>query len=91
MCPVNELHEIEIEHLVECKGNNTVFVATRRKNGRMHLFIVHESTGDTYSRNANAETWEKLNEQDRNTFLNRLAAVCREKQVPVYKLSGSLN
>jgi hypothetical protein len=90
MCPIN-LDTIKIDHIVDFAKDRTTFVAVR-ENGNNHLriFLVYQDSGNVYTRNGRAETWEELFGRQRETILNRILEA-RQNGVSVYRLNGSHN
>ena len=80
---------LEIDHIVEFIQDSTVFAAARENgSGRTRLFLVNEATGNVYTRNGRADSWEQLYGSDRDTILACLTAA-RNNHIPVYKINGS--
>lgn len=83
--------ELEFEHIVEFAKDSTLFAAARENgNGHIRLFLINESTGNVYTRNGRADSWEELTGSDRDTIIARLTAACN-KNIPVYRINGSHN
>lgn len=81
--------EIEIDHIVEFTQDNTVFAAARQNSsGHLRLFLINESTGNVYTRNGRADSWEQLYGTDRDIILERVTNA-RHNHIPVYKINGS--
>jgi len=80
---------LEIDHIVEFTSDNTIFAAARENgSGRTRLFLVNEATGNVYTRNGRADSWEQLYGSERDTILACLTAA-RNNHTPVYKINGS--
>jgi hypothetical protein len=87
MCPVN-LDEIRIDHIVELAKENTTFIAARENsNNHLRIFLVYNSSGNVYTRNGRADSWEELNGDERSGVLACLFAARRDG-VAVYKVNG---
>ena len=90
MCKIN-FDLLDFEHVVEFTKDSTVFAAARDNgNGHLRLFLHHETTGNVYTRNGRADSWEEILGQDRETVLTRLFAA-RNNHIPVYRINGSHN
>ena len=82
---------LEIDHIVEFNKDNTIFAAARENgNGHMRLFLINESTGNVYTRNGRADSWEELYGSERDTIIACLVAACNNC-IPVYKVNGASN
>ena len=90
---------LEFDHLVIFEKDHTVFAAARENgnghngnghNGNSHirLFLINESTGNVYTRNGRADSWEQLYGSDRDTIIARVTAA-RNNHVPVYRINGN--
>ena len=81
--------DLRFDHIVEFSKDNTVFAAARENgNDHMRIFLVNESTGNVYTRNGRADSWEQLYGSDRDSILARVTAA-RNNHIPVYKLNGA--
>ena len=79
---------LELDHIVEFTKDATLFIAARENgNGQIRLFLINETTGNAYTRNGRADSWEGISEQDCASLVLRLIAA-RENRVPVYKVNG---
>ena len=85
MCPI-KLDELKIDHLVDFTKDQATFAAAR-ENGNNHLriFLVY-STGNVYTRNGRADSWEELGGSARENIINRIELA--RASVPVYKING---
>jgi hypothetical protein len=80
---------LEIEHIVEFTKDSTVFAAARENgNGHMRLFLINQVTGNVYTRNGRADSWEQLFGSDRDIIIARITAA-RNNHIPVYRINGS--
>jgi hypothetical protein len=80
---------LEIDHIVDFVHDATVFAAARENgNGHMRIFLINEATGNVYTRNGKADSWERLYGSERDTVIARLVAA-RNRNVPVYRINGS--
>ena len=79
---------LELDHIVEFSKDNTLFVSAKENgNGRTRLFLVHQDTGNVYTRNGRADSWEELSGPDRDTILARI--LVSRGNIPVYRINGS--
>ena len=79
---------LEMDHIVEFIHDNTVFAAARENgNGHMRLFLINNTTGNVYTRNGRADSWERLFGSDRESILARIIAA-RNKNIPTYRING---
>ena len=92
MCNIR-FDNLELDHIVEFTKDSTVFVAARENGHGKHLklFLVHNNTGDVYTRNGRAQSWEELLGSNRDSILTRLLAARNGDRVPTYKINGSHN
>ena len=82
---------LEIDHIVEFSKDSTLFAAARENgNAHMRLFLINESTGNVYTRNGRADSWEQLYGSERDSIIACLVAA-RNNCVPVYKVNGASN
>ena len=80
---------LEFDHIVEFSTDNTLFAAARENgNGHMRLFLVHENTGNVYTRNGRVDSWEQLLGNDRDIIMERITTA-RHNHIPVYKIDGT--
>ena len=80
---------LEMDHVVEFSKDNTLFAAARENgNGHMRLFLINCTTGNVYTRNGRADSWEELFGSDRDSIVARLVAACNNN-IPVYKVNGT--
>ena len=90
MCNIN-FNELTFDHLVIFEKDRTVFAAARQNdNGHMRLFLVHEDTGNIYTRNGRADSWEELLGDNARLVMDRINAG-KHNHIPVYKINGSHN
>ena len=90
MCPIN-VQELRFDHLVVFEKDNTLFAAARY-NGDNHLriFLVYEATGNIYTRNGRADSWEELI-GDAATAIRSRIADARANNIPTYRINGIHN
>ena len=82
---------LEIDHIVEFSKDSTIFAAARENgNGHMRLFLINETTGNVYTRNGRADSWEELYGSERDSIVACLVVACNNC-VPVYKVNGASN
>ncbi len=87
MCPI-KFEELYLDHIVEFSKDATVFVAARENgSGHLRIFLIYEDTGNVYTRNGRADSWEQLFGRERESIIARIIAA-RNTQVPVYKING---
>lgn len=80
---------LKIDHIVEFIHDSTVFAAARENgNGHMRIFLINNTTGNVYTRNGRADSWERLYGDDREVIVTRITKA-RETGIPVYKINGS--
>jgi hypothetical protein len=81
--------EIELNHIVLFERDNTVFAAGREKaSNHIRIFLINERTGNVYSRNGRADSWEEVYGENRATLINSIYSAKNALQIPVYKLSS---
>lgn len=81
-------HELAFDHLVIFEKDNTVFAAARENgNNYLRIFLIYEETGNVYTRNGRADSWEELFGEERNTIINRVD-IARHNHIPVYRING---
>ncbi len=87
MCKIN-FDVLEFDHIVEFTNDATLFIAARENgNGALRLFLINEATGNVYTRNGRADSWEQLFHSERDIIIARIIAA-RNSKVPVYKING---
>ena len=80
---------LEIDHIVEFSKDNTLFAAARENgNGHIRIFLINESTGNVYTRNGRADSWEELYGSERYGVIARLLHA-RNNNAPVYRINGT--
>ncbi len=90
MAPI-KFSELAFDHIVEFIHDSTVFAAARENgNGHIRIFLIHNSTGNVYTRNGRADSWEKLDGSNRDSVIARIMAA-RNSNVPTYRINGSHN
>lgn len=88
MVKINYQH-LNFEHLVIFEKDSTVFAAARHNGDKVRIFLIYERTGNVYTRNGRAESWEELYQSDACTIRNRVNE--SRNRIPVYKVNGSHN
>ena len=79
---------LQMDHIVDFTTDNTVFAAARENgNGHLRIFLVNNTTGNVYTRNGRADSWEQLYGTDRGTIISRITAA-RNNNIPVYRING---
>ena len=90
MCII-KFKELEVDHIVEFSKDSTVFAAARENgNGHLRIFLIYENTGNVYTRNGRAESWEEISGGDKESVVT-LVRTARNNRVTVYKINGSHN
>ena len=80
---------IDFEHLVAFEKDRTIFAAGREPGiSHLRLFLIHQSSGNVYTRNGRADSWEELFGYDRDTIIASIT-VARNNHIPVYKINGN--
>jgi hypothetical protein len=88
MSPI-KFEVLEIDHIVEFSNDNTIFAAARENgNGHLRLFLINNGTGNVYTRNGRADSWEQLTGSERDSIIARITAA-RNNHIPVYKINGT--
>ena len=88
MCPVN-VDTISIDHIVDFGKDRTTFAAAREPDTKhLRIFLIYQDTGNVYTRNGRADSWEELIGIRRDTVLNRILDA-RRCGVPTYRLNGN--
>jgi len=81
--------ELQLDHLVIFEHDNTIFVAARYNGSALRIFLVYESTGNVYTRNGRADSWEHIKGDAAELIRNRIAEARTSGGIPTYRLSGS--
>jgi len=89
MCAL-QVHELDFEHLVIFEKDNTMFAAAR-ENGHNHLriFLIYNTTGNVYTRNGRADSWEELFGSMRDAVIARIIAARNYSQIPIYRINDT--
>ena len=88
MCNI-KFDELCFDHIVEFTRDSTVFAAARENgNGHLRLFLINETTGNVYTRNGRADSWEQLIGSNRDAIISRIIAA-RNSSIPIYKIDGN--
>ena len=84
-----KLTDLTFDHLVIFEKDRTTFAAARG-NGDNHLriFLIYEDTGNVYTRNGRADSWEEIVGSDAGSIRNRVEE-SRHNHIPVYHINGS--
>ena len=99
MSPI-KFTELQFDHIVEFTKDNTIFAAARERNGingngngngngHLRLFLI-TSTGNVYTRNGRADSWQQITGIEKDLVLARVAEA-RHNHIPVYRINGSHN
>ena len=79
---------LEFDHIVEFVKDSTTFAAARENGyGHLRLFLI-TATGNVYTRNGRAESWEELYGSNRDAIIARILAA-RNNHIPVYRINGT--
>ena len=90
MCNI-KFSALEVDHIVEFSKDSTVIAAARENgNGHLRIFLIYENTGNVYTRNGRAESWEEISGGDKESVVT-LVRTARNNRVTVYKINGSHN
>jgi hypothetical protein len=82
---------LSFDHIVEFSKDNTVFACARQSDDRhLRIFLVNKDTGNVYTRNGRADSWEELTGANKQDILNRIEAA-RSTNIAVYRVNGSHN
>jgi hypothetical protein len=88
MCSIN-INTISIDHIVDFGKDRTTFAAARESDTHhLRIFLIYQDTGNVYTRNGRADSWEELIGVRRDTVLDRVLNA-RRNGVPTYRLNGS--
>jgi hypothetical protein len=81
--------ELSFDHIVEFTRDSTIFAAAREGlSGHLRLFLIHQHTGNVYTRNGRADSWEELIGRERDSVIARLISA-RNSGLAVYRLTGA--
>jgi hypothetical protein len=83
---------ISLNHLVVFDEESKIFAAGRQQQGTRHvlkLFLVNIRTGDVYSRNGRAETWEAVDDISKGIISDNVLEAYRNRTIPVYRTHGN--
>jgi hypothetical protein len=88
MCPIN-VSTISIDHIVDFGKDGTTFAAAREPDtNHLRIFLIYQDTGNVYTRNGRADSWEELIGHRKDIIVNRVLEA-RSNGVAVYRLNGS--
>ena len=88
MCPIN-IETISIDHIVDFGKDGTTFAAAREPDtNHLRIFLIYQDTGNVYTRNGRADSWEELFGSRREVILGRVQDA-RKSGVAVYRFNGS--
>ena len=80
--------ELVFDHLVEFAKDKSIFAAAKENgNGHLRLFLIYEESGNVYTRNGRADSWEEIIGSARENILAKIIAA-RNNRIPVYKING---
>ena len=87
MCAL-QVHELDFEHLVIFEKDDTMFAAARQSGHRhLRIFLVYNTTGNVYTRNGRADSWEELFGSKRDAVVSRIIAARNYERIPVYHIN----
>jgi hypothetical protein len=89
MCPI-KIEALAFDHIVEFSKDNTLFAAAREDSGKLRLFLIHQDTGNIYTRNGRADSWEELFGNSKELLITGIAEA-RKQNIPVYRINGYHN
>jgi len=78
--------DLRFDHLVEFAKDSTIFAAARYNGDALRIFLIYKSTGNVYTRNGRADTWEELDSADAEIIRNRVTELVN---IPIYRINGS--
>ena len=82
---------IRFEHLVVFEDNQIFASARVPDTRRIRLFLINETTGDVYSRNGKAESWEEIYGDARSYVVNNIYNARQNRSIPVYNLKTAFS
>ncbi len=82
---------IRFEHLVVFEDNQIFASARVPDTRRIRLFLINEATGDVYSRNGKAESWEEIYGDARSFVVNNIYNARQNRSIPVYSLKTAFS
>ncbi len=87
---------IELKHLVVFDNGSKIFAAGREcsSNSRkqLRLFLINEHTGEIFSRNGRAESWELVSDSAiRDNISGTVYSAYQTRNIPVYRIHGEFN
>ena len=84
---LTSFEDFAVDHIVEFTGDRTYFVVTRYNVGKSRIFLIfNDGTGNTYTRNGRADSWESLSADD--AYLIR-QIVSAASDVPHYRINAN--
>jgi hypothetical protein len=78
--------EVQLSHIVIFDRDSMVYAAGR-ENNHVRIFLVNEHTGNVYSRNGRADSWEEIWGSDRASVVARVIAARNHRNIPVYRIN----
>jgi hypothetical protein len=77
--------EVELSHMVIFDRDSIVYAAGR-EHDHVRIFIVNEHTGNVYSRNGRADSWEEIWGSDRASVVARVISARNYRNIPIYRI-----
>ena len=88
MATINFEHLV-FDHIVEFTTDSTLFAVARENNsGHLRIFLVNQTSGNIYTRNGRADSWEQLGITQKYSVQVKLIAA-RHNRIPVYRIKGA--
>jgi len=83
--------ELKFDHIVEFTGDRTTFAAARYNgNNHLRIFLIYESSGNVYTRNGTADSWEAITGTDAGIIRDQIER-SRSNRIPVYRVNSVHN
>ena len=80
--------ELKFDHIVEFTGDRTTFAAARYNgNNHLRIFLIYENTGNVYTRNGTADSWEAITGTEAKDIRDQIER-SRSNRIPVYKVNS---
>jgi hypothetical protein len=81
---------LDFEHLVIFEKDDTMFAAARQNDHRhLRIFLIYNTSGNVYTRNGRADSWEELFGSMRDAVVTRIIAARNYAQIPVYRINDN--
>ena len=82
---------VVLKHLVVFDNESRIFAAGRESMGNKHilrLYLINTHTGDVYTRNGRAASWESVAEAERQSISDTVYHAYQGRRIPVYRIRG---